>query len=145
MRLFGSLFAAVLLSVFSIPAHADIITTFTLTHGSDTIRFSISDATLPYSMYPTTTGEEIDYRVPLTVNGVEHVTEYSPGDLGVETFESLQPAGIGSEFLVGYRVGFVNGVAQYRYYFEQGLQVYADVNGAIVFTPAENPVIRLMG
>jgi hypothetical protein len=136
MRLTFSLLASALLCISNMAARADIITNFTLTHGSDTIQFSISDSTPPFASYQSPgIFSEIDYRVSLTVDGIEHVTATSPGDLGVEGFESLQSPGVGAEFYVGYRTGFVDGVAQYQYYFEQGIQIFTYVDGAIVYTP----------
>ena len=122
-----------LLFVSSLSASADVITTFTLTHGTDTVQFSLSNTT-PYR-YGTYTGgvEGFNYAVPFTLNG----RSYSPlpGDYAVEGFESLQKPGIGAELYVGYELSRINGVPDVVYYFEQDIQVYANVNGAPVFTP----------
>jgi PEP-CTERM motif len=126
MRLVFSLLAsAALLCASDMVAHADIITNFTLTHGSDTIQFSLSDST-PFTFglkFPGTV-EEFDYAVPFTLNG----KVYSPvaGDYASEGVESIEGPGYGAQLYVGY--GDV-------YYFEQGPQIYTNVNGKAVFTP----------
>ncbi|RSL19271.1 putative secreted protein with PEP-CTERM sorting signal [Edaphobacter aggregans] len=134
MRLVFSLLVFVALCcTFNMAAHADTITTFTLTHGSDTFQFSISDST-PVSSglrFPGTV-EEFDYREPLTVNGTMHFP--ISGDLAVEGVESLQPLGVGAEFYVGYQT-VEDGVSYSHYLFEQGPQIFTDVNGIAVFTP----------
>ena len=135
MRLVFSLLAsATLLCASDMVAHADIITNFTLTHGSDTIQFSLSDST-PFTFglkYPGTV-EEFDYAVPFTLNG----KVYSPlaGDYAREGVESIEGPGYGAQLYVGYIDGIVNGVPNYVDYFEQGPQIYTNVNGKAVFTP----------
>jgi hypothetical protein len=136
MRLGFSLLSATLLCASTIAAHADTITNFTLTHGSDVIQFSIADATpFIFGIKFPGTNEEFDYREPLTVNGTTHSYSLAPGDLAVEGVENLQPPGIGAPLYVGYRTGIVNGLSQYRYYFEQGIQIYTNGNDKAVFTP----------
>lgn len=133
MRLGLSLIASViLLCVSNLSAHADTVTTFTLTHGSDTIQFSISDST------PVTHLADIvdvfEYNAPITVDGV---TQYPgvPNNLAVEGVEGLQPLGVGAEFYVGYQSGLANGLPVNTYYFEQGPQIFTIENGLAVFTP----------
>ncbi len=135
MRLALSLFAcSTLLFASNMAVHADTITNFTLTHGSDTIQFSLSDST-PFTFELGFPGnvEEFDYAVPFTLNG----EVYSPlaSDYAVEGVESLQALGVGAELYVGRETGRVNGVPNYVYYFEQGVQIYTNVNGQAVFTP----------
>ncbi|HEY9126501.1 MAG TPA: hypothetical protein VIM62_05200, partial [Acidobacteriaceae bacterium] len=97
MRL-GLLPGVVLLFVASVlSGQAETITTFTLTHGSDTIQFSLKDSTT-FDYQLTTGGDEFDYQEPLTVNGILHTYNPIPGDIAWEGFEQLQPVGIGSEF-----------------------------------------------
>jgi hypothetical protein len=135
MRLGSLLPALVLFSAVSVlSGQAETITTFTLTHGSDTLQFSLTDSTI-FDYQLTTTGDEFTYKELLTVNGTPHTYNLAPGDLAVEGFEQLQPVGIGAEFFVGYRTGIIDGNSWYRYYFEQGIQVYTKVDGKPVFTP----------
>lgn len=135
VRLGSWLFALVLFSAVSVlSGQAETITTFTLTHGSDTIQFSLMDSTA-FDYRLTTTGDEFDYKENLTVNGTIHTYNLSPGDLAFEAFEQLQPLGIGAEFVIEYRTGVVNGVSQYRLLAERGIQVYTKVDGAPTFTP----------
>lgn len=131
MRSVLSLFAcSTLLFASNMAVHADTITTFTLTHGSDTIQFSLSDSTPPtFEQFGTV--EEFEYRVPLTVNGTTHLP--ISGDLAVEGVESLQPPGVGAEFYVAYET-IVNGVPHNNYYFEHGDQIFTEVDGKVVFT-----------
>jgi hypothetical protein len=134
MRLGFSLSAcAVLLFSLSVAAHADVITTFTLTHGSDTIQFSISDST-PYVYAQLVSPQWFEYQVPLTVDGI---TQYPgvPGEHAVEGVESLQPLGVGAEFFVGYQIGVVDGHPEVLYLYQQGPQIFTYVNGRAVFTP----------
>jgi hypothetical protein len=136
VRLGYWLFAsAALLLASDMTAHADIITTFTLTHGSDTIQFSLSDST-PFTFqlgFPGTV-QEFEYSVPLTVDGVVH-TSIPGGDVAQEGFESLQAPGVGAEFYVAYESGVVNGIPQYVDIFDQDIQIYTDIGGKAVFTP----------
>jgi len=135
MRLFSRFFVATaLFCSTALIARAETVTTFTLIHGSDTVQFSLTDSTA-FDFMQTTTGEEFDFGGPLIVNGVEHNSAFAPGDLAAHGVESLQPFGTGSEFYVGYRTGNEGLTSQYRYYFEQGIQVYTNVNGKPVFTP----------
>lgn len=134
MRLGISLVAfAILLCASNIAAHADTITTFTLTHGSDTIQFSISDST-PVT-HPTGFSVDVfEYNAPITIDGV---TQY-PGvanNLAAEGVEGLQPLGVGAEFYVGYQSGTAHGLPVQTYYYEQGPQIFTVVNGQAVFTP----------
>ena len=117
-----------------IVARADTITTFTLTHGSETLRFSISNTT-PVTHETAFPGnvDQFDYRVPLTING-KTVSSFGQS-YAFEGVESTQPLGTGAEFYIGYETGILNGSPQYVYYFEQGSQIFADVNGKPVFTP----------
>jgi PEP-CTERM motif len=134
MRLgFSLLASAVLLSAFSLVAHADVITTFTLTHGTDTIQFSISGST-PSVFEQYGSVQEFEYQQPVTIDGI---TQYPgvAGELAEEGVESLQPLNVGAEFYVAYQIGTVNGSPEYLYLFEQGAQIFTDVNGVPVFTP----------
>jgi PEP-CTERM motif len=133
MRLFWSLVAAALLPAFTPVMRADVITTFTLTHGADTFQFSLSNST-PLTYQQLNVVQEFEYNIPLTINGV---TQYPgvPGDNPSEGYEQLQPLGAGAEFYVGYASGMLNGALSTTYLFEQGPQIYTYVNGAVVFTP----------
>ena len=135
MRLGSSFLASAALLLTSVlVGQAETITTFTLTHGSDTIQFSLSDST-PFSYTLTSTGDQFLYEAPLMANGELHTYNLAPGDLAVEGVEQLQPANTGADFFVGYRTGIIDGSSWYRYYYERGIQVYTKVDGKPVFTP----------
>lgn len=136
MRLGLALLAsATFLCASNIAAHADTVTTFTLTHGSDTIQFSISDSTPVSEPYTGSAGYKVfEYNAPLTVDGVTHYAGVV-NDQADEGVEQLQPLGVGAEFYVGYQSGIENGSPVITYYFEQGPQIFTIVNGQDVFTP----------
>lgn len=133
MRLFSYIASAILFCVLTLTAHADLITTFTLYHGTDVIQFSLTPSTPTENARPYHI-QEFDYHVPLTINGV---TQYAgvPGDNPGEGFEQLQPLGIGAELYVGYGGGTIDGIFHNLYLFEQGPQIYTYVNGHPTFTP----------
>ena len=134
MRLFLSLVtSAFLLSVSNLSAHADLITTFTLTHGADTIQFSLPDsAPFMYQTFLPPGTESFQYTVPITVNGVFH--DPNLPDYAAEGLESHQPIGVGASFYLVYGIGILNGIPQHINIFEQGPQIYTNVNGKPVFT-----------
>lgn len=130
------LLSAVSLLSFAAAAHADTITTFTLTHGTDTISFSISDTTpvkaLPFS-FPTS-GVQYGYQVPFTING----TVYLPG---ASTYASevvgpdIGSTG-GAQFGVTYMSAITPTGRNYVSYFEQEASTpYTLVNGFPVYSP----------
>ena len=133
MRLVSWFTAATIFCAFSFSARAELITTFTLTHGTDTIQWSITPSTIP-SNVQLTAPLWFGYHEPLTINGV---TQYAgvPGDDPSEGVESLQPLGVGAEFYVGYAEGVINGMYHIHYLFEQGPQIFTLVNGLPTFTP----------
>jgi hypothetical protein len=134
MRFFLSLVTATLLLSSDVAAHADTITTFTLTHGTDTIQFSIPDSA-SYTQENNFGGAETFlYSVPISVDGVVHYsTPFT--DYAEEGFESLQAPGVGAELFVAYQVGILNGTPQVVNLFEQGPQIYTLLNGKPEFTP----------
>lgn len=128
MRLLSLLTSAVILLGSSALSRADGITTFTLTHGTDTFVWSIPQQAVVGQPI------EFEYHVPLTINGV---TQYAgvPGDNPSEGFEFLQPLDVGAEVYVGYAESPVNGLFHNHYLFEHGPQIYSIVNGVLTFTP----------
>lgn len=115
-------------------ASADVITNFTLTHGSDTIQFSLSNTT-PYTDVPVfpATSEEFEYIVPVTVDGTVYST--LPPTYARVGFENVQGPGVGAQLFVSYQFPRTNVETPYVNYFETGDQVYTKVNGAPTFTP----------
>ena len=132
---YSFLTSAALLCLPALAAHADTITNFTLTHGSETITFSIVGTTPTTSMLHGFPGnvQEFDFSVPITVNGTTYAA--NAPTYGQATVESLQAPTIGAELAISYVTGTVNGVQNYVDLFEQGPQIYTYVNGGVVFTP----------
>ena len=134
MRLYSWLGSVAILGLSAFNSQAETITTFTLTHNTHTIQFSISDST-PLSSEKLTGVQEFDYHVPLTIDGVTQYPNTPDGNPG-EGFESLQPLGAGAEFYVAYATGpIMNSAIPMTYLFEQGPQIYSYLNGSLVFTP----------
>lgn len=129
---------AALVCASTLAARADQVTNFTLTHGSDTINFTISDST-PYTyslhLFPGNT-QEFDFRVPVTINGKTYSTA-APVYASVG-FESPEFPGVqryGAELYVQYDNGSTSHGPTYVDYFEHGPQVYTYTNGVLAFTP----------
>lgn len=119
----------------SAAARTEVITTFTLTHGTDTFQFSLTPSTPLYYSTPAPY-QAFGYEVPLTIDGATIYPGAGPASSNPnEGFEYQQPLGVGAEFYIQYVTGTSNGTTYFIDLFEQGMQLYTSSGGVPAFTP----------
>ena len=134
MRLgYALLASATLLFASNTAAHADTITNFTLTHGTSTMQWSISDSSpfiyTPYGI-PLGSVQVFQFSSPLTVDGVVHSTP--PSSYASEGFESKQAPHVGAQLFLVYDTGSLSVTNNI---FELGDQLFTYLDGKPQFIP----------